>query len=120
LSLVNAGVHIDILHILGGPTKSDVWNQIQADIYGRPVCTLRNTEAAVTGAAILAGAGIGLFPDIAVGASSLVKIRRTYEPDAKTHNTYRDLYALYQQLYGALDQSGFYQNFAKFQHDLAH
>lgn len=118
-SLATAGIPLDVLHILGGPTKSEVWNQIQADVYGRPVCTLRSTDAAVTGAAILAGAGIGLFPDLAAGAANLVRIRRSYEPNPKAHAVYRELYALYQQLYGALDQAGFYERLAKFQHELA-
>jgi xylulokinase len=114
-ALVRAGVPFDTVHLLGGPTKSDVWNQIQADIYGHTVCTLCNTDAAVTGAAILAGVGVGLFPDAAAGVASLVKVRRTYDPDPDRHALYGRLYALYQSLYSALTDSGFYDRLAEFQ-----
>ena len=118
-SLVRAGVPFKTVHLLGGPTKSEIWNQIQADVYGHKVCTLCNTDAAVTGAAILAGVGVGLFPDVSTGVANLVKVRRTYEPDAAHHAIYERLYGLYQSLYAALGDSGFYDQLAQFQQALA-
>lgn len=118
-SLARAGVPFETVHLLGGPTKSEVWNQIQADVYGHKVCTLHNTDAAVTGAAILAGVGVGLFPDVAAGVANLVKVRRAYEPDAARHATYAHMYELYQSLYAALGDSGFYDRLAQFQKVLA-
>ena len=58
-----AGVEITALRLGGGATKSPLWNQIQADVYGRPVETLKTSETAVLGAAILAGVGAGHFPE---------------------------------------------------------
>ena len=52
-SMKNSGVEITEGRLLGGPTKSDVWNQIQSDIYGIPVTTLKVGDATVLGAAIL-------------------------------------------------------------------
>ena len=118
-ALVRAGVPFDTVHLLGGPTKSEVWNQIQADIYGHTVCTLRNTDAAVTGAAILAGVGVGIFPDAASGVASLVQVRRSYVPDAARHARYGQLYEMYQSLYAALTDSGFYDRFAAFQQSVS-
>jgi len=114
-SLVSAGVVFDRIHLLGGPTKSELWNQLQADVYGRMVCTLRNSDAAVTGAAILAGVGVGIFPDATAGAENLVKIRQTYAPIAANHGRYDELYGLYRDLYSALDASGVYERLAAFQ-----
>jgi len=114
-SLVSAGIVFDRVHLLGGPTKSELWNQIQSDVYGRTVCTLRNTDAAVTGAAILAGVGVGIFPDAAAGVENLVKIRQTYTPIAANRERYDELYALYQTLYTALAGSGVYERLAAFQ-----
>ena len=117
-SLINAKVRIDTLHILGGPTKSELWNQLQSDVYGHPVKTLRNADAALSGAAILAGVGVGIFPDIPSGAANIVKTRHAYTPDPKTHAVYREMYDLYQSLYAALDHSRFFDKFAKFQQSL--
>ena len=114
-SLVSAGITFDRVHLLGGPTKSELWNQIQADVYGHTVCTLDNTDAAVTGAAILAGVGVGIFPDAAKGVENLVKIRRKYTPDAGNHERYDELYDLYKTLYKAMADSGVYERLAAFQ-----
>ena len=35
-SMVRSGVAVQEARILGGPTRSRVWNQIQADVYGVP------------------------------------------------------------------------------------
>ena len=40
-----AGVPVDLLRLGGGATRSALWNQIQADVYGRPVQTLRAVES---------------------------------------------------------------------------
>jgi xylulokinase len=114
-SLVSAGITFERVHLLGGPTKSELWNQIQADVYGHTVCTLSNTDAAVTGAAILAGVGVGLFPDAAAGVENLVKIRTTYTPDNENHRRYDELYGIYTDLYAAMAGSGVYERLVDFQ-----
>ena len=45
----SAGLSIRSLRIGGGATRSKLWNQIQADVYGRPVETLRVGESTVLG-----------------------------------------------------------------------
>jgi xylulokinase len=114
-SLVNAGITFERVHLLGGPTKSTLWNQIQCDVYGHPVCTLVNSDAAVTGAAILGGVGVGIFKDASSGVENLVKIKTSYTPDPGNVARYNDLYAVYQNLYTALDQAKIYQQIADFQ-----
>ena len=47
-----AGLSVRSLRIGGGATRSPLWNQIQADVYGRPVETLRVGESTVLGAAL--------------------------------------------------------------------
>jgi len=39
----------------------------------------------------------------------------TYEPDAKNHETYNELYELWKDSYTALAASGFYEKLNKFQ-----
>ncbi len=114
-SLVRAGVTFERVHLLGGPTKSPLWNQIQADVYGHPVCTLVNGDAAVTGAAILAGVGVGVFKDASSGVANLVKMQSLYRPDDSSHERYNALYEVYKNLYAALDSGGIYQQIADFQ-----
>ena len=54
--------------------SSTLWNQIQADVYGRPVETLRVGESAVLGAAILGGVGAGVFVSLEEGVTAMVHV----------------------------------------------
>jgi xylulokinase len=52
--LSEAGCAIDELYAIGGGARSAKWNQLKADILGRPLARLEVTEAGCLGAAILA------------------------------------------------------------------
>jgi sugar (pentulose or hexulose) kinase len=114
-SLYAAGLSINHVRILGGPTKSPLWNQLQADIYNRPVDTLKTKDAAVLGAAICAGAGVGLFKDIREGVSAMVAVDQTYEPNPQNAALYDELYAVYCQAYEGLAGTGVFDSLARIQ-----
>ncbi|HAK47394.1 MAG TPA: xylulose kinase [Spirochaeta sp.] len=99
-----SGVEVKQGRILGGPTKSDVWNQIQADIYGIPVDTLKVGDATVLGAAILGGVGAGIFSSIEEGADKMVALDKRYEPDMKNHELYSRIYDTYCRAYEGLEE----------------
>ncbi len=115
ISMLQSGVPIEKVHILGGPTKSKLWNQMQADMYNRPVQTLKTTDAAPLGAAICAGVGTGLFSGIAEGADAMVRIDETYEPNSATAALYEDLYGIYCSMYDALDKGRVFETITAFQ-----
>ena len=114
-SMYAAGLSINHVRILGGPTKSPLWNQLQADIYSRPVDTLKTKDAAALGAAICAGAGVGLFNDIREGVRAMVAVDKTYEPDPRNAALYDELYAIYCQAYEGLAGNGVFDALAKIQ-----
>jgi xylulokinase len=114
-SMYAAGLEINHVRILGGPTKSPLWNQLQADIYNRPVDTLKTKDAAVLGAAICAGAGVGLFKDIREGVSAMVAVDQTYEPNPQNAALYDELYAIYCQAYDGLAENGVFDALARIQ-----
>ena len=105
-SMVRSGVIVSEARILGGPTRSRVWNQIQADVYGVPVTTLEVTDATVLGAAILGGVGAGVFPSIPAGVEAMVRLGERYEPDPRNAETYSKLYDTYCRAYEGLDKGG--------------
>jgi sugar (pentulose or hexulose) kinase len=107
-----AGVEVQRVRILGGPTRSELWNQIQADVYGVSVQTLKVPDATVLGAAILGAVGAGIFNSIEEGVDQMVGIGRTYEPDPRNVEVYRELYATYCRMYDALDKSGSFKAIA--------
>ena len=75
--------------VSGGPTKSDLWMQMHADVSNVPITLTRVTEGPVLGSAILAAAGAGVYPDVVTAARSMVTVERTIEPDAARHEEYR-------------------------------
>jgi xylulokinase len=106
-SMAKCGVPIDTVRILGGPTKSELWNQIQADVYGRPVSTLKVTDAAPLGAAICGGVGVGLFKDIPDGVGRMVRTDKTYEPISANVAIYEEAYGIFCDIYEGLSPKVF-------------
>ena len=80
---------------MGGGASSPLWCQIKADITGCRIVTLKNSETACLGSAILAGHAIGLFPDIPAAAASVVQTAAVYEPG---ENDYSDCYKRFCEL----------------------
>lgn len=107
-SIAIDGLDIKCVRIVGGATKSEVWNQIQADIYQEPCETLMVPDAAALGAAVCAGVGVGLFEDVQEGVRKMVKVKKRYEPNPENAGIYQALYRLYHQAYGALSEGGIF------------
>ena len=103
----------DTIIVSGGASKSKVWNQIQADIYGKPVGILAIEEATSLGAAILAAKGAGLFDSIDEAVEKMVKIVSYYEPNMENHKIYNEYYSVYKDAYQALAKAGVYERLVK-------
>jgi xylulokinase len=114
-SFEGLGLELKEVRITGGGTKSDLWNQMQADIYGKPVSKLANGEATVLGAAILGGVGAGVFTSIEEGVAQMVRIEAQYQPNMKANSAYNEIYAIYRNIYQALAQGGIYQQITRYQ-----
>ncbi|MHB1337164.1 MAG: xylulokinase [Candidatus Humimicrobiaceae bacterium] len=101
----NAGVEISNIRIMGGASKSKIWRQIQADIYGVPVETLKVKDAAILGAAILGGTGFGFFKDIYQGVEQMIKTDIKVEPIENNLKIYKELYETYCLIYKGLNDN---------------
>jgi len=110
-----AGVDVDLIRLGGGATKSPLWNQIQADVYGRPVQTLKVGESTVLGAAILGGVGAGVFSSIEEGVDTLVEVTGEVEPNMENHAVYEEMYEAYAKAYEGLASSGTFDKLAEIQ-----
>jgi sugar (pentulose or hexulose) kinase len=56
-------VSIDKVLINGGLSKSEAFNQMQADVYGKKLLRMDNTESTAIGALMVAGITLGLYKD---------------------------------------------------------
>ena len=101
------GIEIKSMSLGGGATKYQLWNQIQADVYGRPVQIMKVGESTVLGAAILGGVGAGVFDSIQEGVGAMVHVETEIEPIAENYETYKELYSAYVDANQALSQKTF-------------
>jgi xylulokinase len=100
--LRDAGVEINVLHAVGGGARSPLWLQLKADICGVPLHVPAVTEAACLGAALLAGAGAGVYRDLPEAVAQTVHLTRQVDPNPERAAAYETRYALYRELYPAL------------------
>jgi xylulokinase len=98
-ALGSIGIEIGEIRSLGGGARSAVWNQIKADITGRPLVTMQCPEAASLGAAILAGKAVGMYSDIADACGKMIKVAGRFVPDPACRKIYDRSYEHYKQLF---------------------
>jgi xylulokinase len=98
----SSGLRPESLAHAGGGARSDIWCQIRADVLGLPIRRLKNLDAGVCGAAMLAGVGIGVFRSIPEAADSFVQIERVFEPSQNLAARHDEGYAKYRLLYQQL------------------
>lgn len=99
LGLIAEVQPVNELRAVGGPSSSTLWSQIIADIAGRPLTVLPDTEGAARGDALLAAQGIGLIDEVASVAKGATAPARVHEPNSACHEHYRELFEVYRQLY---------------------
>ena len=88
---------------LGGASRSPLWCQIKADMLGREVVTMKNTQdAACLGAAIIAGVGAGIWSSISDTALRLAEVDKVYTPDPSKKAAYDELVHRYDVLVDAV------------------
>jgi xylulokinase len=97
-----SGIKIDEIRSIGGGSKSELWNQIKADVLGLPIAILKDSSGAAVGDAYLAGLGSGSFSDIRDVINSTVSIENRYLPNKANHDYYQERYARFRNLYESL------------------
>ncbi len=100
--LENMGVKVGEIRALGGGAKSEIWNQIKADVTGRNVIITRSDEAACLGAAVVAGVGAGIFDSLKSACDKMVEVRKVYAPNPANRALYDEIYKKYVDLYEAV------------------
>lgn len=86
----------------GGGSRSFLWRQIQADIFGREVVSLREAEGSAFGAALLAGVSSEVYTSVEEAAREAIQVREQVLPHAGHARLYDRQYQVYRQLYPAV------------------
>jgi len=112
------GRPFDVIRLTGGGAKSELWTQIQSDIYGRPIETLQISECTTFGAAILGAFAAGVFSSIEEAVLTLVKPRSSIEPNTKNFELYDELYSIFHDTYQLLREARIYERISHIQNRL--
>ena len=87
-----SGVQQPTYILTGGMSRSVIWKQILADVLNQPVTVARLSEASALGAAICAGAGAGIFKDLAEGSAALTGEPQRISPKPDVAEVYNGIY----------------------------
>ena len=102
-ALESQGTPVPSVRLIGGGAKSDLWPQMLADVFARPIHLLSLVaEATSWGAAVAGGVGVGLYRDWNM-AQEQARVRAVVEPDAQNAARYAELVPLFQETYCALE-----------------
>ena len=94
-----AGAEVREMRSVGGCSRSDLWNQIKADVLGLPLLLPRTSVGSPFGAAILAGMGAGAFPDVRKSLVEMIRLDRRFEPNQANRERYTRIYQVFRDIY---------------------
>jgi xylulokinase len=100
LDLIRAlGVPVAELRLTGGGAKSPLWRQILAAVLEAPLRLLAVDEGPAFGAAILAAAGTGHFPDVPAACAAMVRPAEGVAVDPDLADSYRKYLPVFRKAY---------------------
>lgn len=96
------GVPVKQIRASGGGSKSPLWRQIQADVFGQKVVTINAEQGPAYGVALLAAVGAGAFKNIEEACAATIKVVSETLTEKKSVKTYDHGFPVFQQLYRSL------------------
>jgi len=94
-------VPVKNIRLGGGGARSNLWRQIQADVYGHEVEIVEAEEGAAYGAAILAGVGAALWPSVDAACNSVIRVTQRVPAKAEVVAKMNESYAAFRRVYPA-------------------
>ena len=92
------GKQFEAINFIGGGASSDIWCQILADVFDRPVKQMKQPlNANSRGAAFLALISLGLMKIEDV--SALAEVNHVYQPNPANRKLYDELFSRYIEIY---------------------
>ncbi len=94
-------VPVKNIRLGGGGARSELWRQIQADVYGHEVEIVEAEEGAAYGAAILAGVGAKLWPTVDDACRAVIRVSKRVAAKPENVSVMNQSYAAYRKVYPA-------------------
>ena len=96
------GLPIEEIRMGEGGSRSALWRQIHADVFGHDVRLIETEDLSAVGAALIAGVGGGLFPNFETACEATIKLGETVRCQPEQTTFYEDAYRRYSELYPTL------------------
>ncbi|WP_457558636.1 FGGY-family carbohydrate kinase [Candidatus Harpocratesius sp.] len=100
------------LRITGGGSRSNLWNQIMADVLGIQCGRGDLEESTAVGASILAAFGAGEYSDLAKAADDMANINHIWTPNPDNALKYEEIFKINQEIYQSLHERKIYTKLA--------
>ncbi len=95
----NLCLEIKEIRTTGGQCRSDLWNQIKADVTGLEVIRTEAVHGEVMGAAMIAAFGAGVYPDLKTASQKMAKFGKRFYPNKQNKKIYDEIYRARRDLY---------------------
>ncbi|MGX6978891.1 xylulokinase [Vagococcus elongatus] len=86
---------------VGGGAKSDLWMQIQADVFETNVRSLKVEQGPGLGAAMIAAMGLEWFNNVETCVATFVTYDQEFYPDNDNVSEYKKYYDIYKMIYSS-------------------
>ncbi len=98
------------VRVSGGAARFPLFNQMQADVYGKIVLRGISEQSSALGAMLVTAIAIGLYPDITTAAEAVIAFdaHNRKIPDERAHQIYTTMLTLHDELYAALSAGNIY------------
>jgi xylulokinase len=96
------GVAVKQIRASGGGARSSFWRQMQADVLGKTVVSMKADEGPAYGVALLAAVGAGEFKNVVEACEATVKTTSQTKSSATSRKVYDKAFPVYQELYRSL------------------
>ncbi len=90
------------VYAIGGGAKSPLFNTIKADVLGIGYVPLRIGDTAPLGSALVAGHGVGVFPDLMAAADAMIGFEARIPCHEDRHKAYGKFADAYENVFDAL------------------
>lgn len=90
------------IRVSGGGSRSPLWRQMQADVFGKKAVTINAEQGPAYGVALLAAVGAGAYKNVEEACDATIKVTSETPSERKPKAFYNKAFPLYQQLYKSL------------------
>jgi xylulokinase len=96
------GVPVRQIRASGGGSRSPLWRQIQADVFGQKVVSIQAEQGPAYGVALLAAVGAGAFKSVEEACKATIRVVKETPADRGATKYYDGGFPIYRELYQSL------------------